>query len=205
MEYARLRLPLGRDQVRALTIGDFVVLDGDAVVTIGLPTHQRIVEHIDRGTPLPFDLGGGSFFHLSVCTREESGTVRPLYVNPTTSARFNAFLPKMIRHYGLSVVAGKGGLDSACVEAMKDVGCVYLSMMGGASPVLTSGVAAVLGVAWEDLVMRFRLTRVALSGFGPLVVAIDAHGNSLYDALTRSARARMPDILARLHERRVPA
>lgn len=78
-------------------------------------------------------------------------------------------------------------------------------MPGGASPLLSGGVAEVLDTAWDDFIMQFRLTRVRLDGFGPLTVAIDAHGRSLYDDLARAARERLPDILARLRTgRRVP-
>ncbi len=54
----------------------------------------------------------------------------------------------------------------------------------------------------DDLIMQFRLSRIRVQGMGPLTVAIDAHGNSIYDQLSQSARDRMPQILARLAEAR---
>jgi fumarate hydratase subunit beta len=198
MDVPRLKIPLSRADARALKLGDVVRLDGEAIVTIGMPTHQRVMAHIAEGKPLPFDLSGGAFFHLSICSREEGGSVTPLYVNPTTSTRFNPFLPTIIRTYGLSSTAGKGGLGPDCVQAMQEVGCVYFSMMGGTSALLSEGVKEVVATAWDDLIMQFRLTRVRLDGFGPLTVAIDAHGNSLYDNLSRTAKDRLPGILDRL-------
>jgi fumarate hydratase subunit beta len=204
VELPRLRLPLSRADARALKLGDVVALDGEAVVTIGLPTHRRMVEFIRADKPLPFDLTGGTFLHLSICSREDGGRIDPLYVNPTTSTRFNPLMPTIIRRFGLSATSGKGGLDAECVRAMQEVGCVYFSMPGGASALLSDGVAQVLETAWDDLIMQFRLTRVRLDGFGPLTVAIDAHGGSLYNDLARTARERLPGILERLQAERRP-
>jgi fumarate hydratase subunit beta len=198
MDIPRLKLPLTRQDARALALGDVVALDGEAIVTIGMPTHQRIMACIADGKPLPFDLAGAAFFHLSICSRETGGSIEPLYVNPTTSTRFNPYLPTIIRTYGLCATAGKGGLGAECVQAMREVGCVYFSMIGGASALLSQGVKAVLATAWDDLIMQFRLTRVQFENFGPLTVAIDAHGHSLYDDLSRRAERQLPGILGRL-------
>ncbi|MBK5958986.1 fumarate hydratase [Rhodoplanes elegans] len=205
LDLPRLKLPLSRAEARALALGDVVLLDGEAIVTIGMPTHQRMMTHIAEGKPLPFDLTGQAFFHLSICSRETEDAVEPLYVNPTTSSRFNAYLPTLIRTYGLCATSGKGGLDMACAKAMQEVGCVYFSMIGGASALLSEGVAEVIETAWDDLIMQFRLTRVRLDGFGPLTVAIDAHGNSLYADLSQTAKERLPGILDRLKAGRARA
>jgi len=202
VELPRLRLPLSRADAQALSVGDVVALDGEAVVTIGLPTHRRMVEYIRDGKQLPFDLTGGAFLHLSICSREAGGHIDPLYVNPTTSTRFNPLMPTIIRRFSLCATSGKGGLDGECVRAMQEVGCVYFSIPGGASALLSSGVAEVLETAWNDLIMQFRLTRVRLDGFGPLTVAIDAHGRSLYDDLARAARERLPAIMEKLRAER---
>src|SRR5262249_15481042 len=154
--------------------GDTVFLTGQFVATAGYPTHQRIVEHIDAGKPLPVDLTGAALFHLGSFSRESGGRIEPLYVNPTTSTRFNAFMPKIARHFGLTAVAGKGGLDDACTRAFQDVGCVYFSMIGGVAPLLTAGVKEVLATGWDDLIMQFRLSVLRVENFGPLTVAIDA-------------------------------
>ncbi|MEX0591707.1 MAG: fumarate hydratase C-terminal domain-containing protein, partial [Xanthobacteraceae bacterium] len=120
----RLKLPLTEEAVRTLSVGDFVVLDGDIVLTAGLPTHERIQEHIAANKPLPIDVRGGALFHLGSYSRETNGKFEVLYMNPTTSTRFNPFMPGFIRHFGLRMVGGKGGLDTACAQAMKEVGCV---------------------------------------------------------------------------------
>lgn len=194
----RLTLPLDESAVRALAVGDLVTLDGEIVMTAGLPTHERIREHIESGRALPIDLTGAAFFHLGGYSRDTEGGFEVLYMNPTTSTRFNPFMPGFIRHFGLRAVGGKGGLDAECARAMAEVGCVYLSFLGGGAQLHSRAIRQVVAVAWSDLVAHYRLVKLRVEALGPLTVAIDAHGNNVYDQLQDAARARLPQILAEL-------
>lgn len=199
----RLTLPLTHDAARQLKVGDRVVLDGEITVTAGFPTHQRIIEALDGARPFPFALEQSAFFHLGSSCREADGRWLPNYVNPTTSTRFDAFMPDIIRRLELTSTGGKGGMGASCVEAMKEVGCVYFAMPGGASPLLSEGVVERLETGWDDLIEQFRLSRFRLKGFGPVTVAIDAHGGSLYQTLQGRAASRLPDILKELEAARL--
>ncbi|AMN40635.1 fumarate hydratase C-terminal domain-containing protein [Rhodoplanes sp. Z2-YC6860] len=201
----RLKLPISEADVRKLKAGDFVLLDGDIVITAGLPTHQRIQDYIDAGKPLPMDLTGGTLFHLGSYSQEKDGAFEVLYMNPTTSTRFNPFMPGFIRRFGLRMVGGKGGLDLESAKAMKDVGCVYLSFLGGGSALHSAAIKAVRQVAWDDLVAHYRLVKLNVQELGPLVVGIDSHGNSSFEQLGQQARVRMPEILRGLDEARAKA
>jgi len=194
----RLRLPLNEADVRSLAAGDFVTLDGEIVLTAGLPTHERIREHIVAGKPLPIDVSGGTLFHLGSYSRERDGRFEVLYMNPTTSTRFNPFMPDFIRHFRLRAVGGKGGLDLACAEAMREVGCVYLSFLGGGAPLHSDAIKEVVEVAWNDLVAHYRLVKLRVENLGPLLVAIDSHGHSMFESLSRRAEERLPEILHEL-------
>lgn len=201
----RLTLPISEAEVRKLEAGDFVLLDGEIVITAGLPTHQRIQDYVDAGKPLPIDLAGGTLFHLGSYSREQNGAFEVLYMNPTTSTRFNPFMPGFIRRFGLRMVGGKGGLDLACAAAMQEVGCVYLSFLGGGSALHSAAIKAVRQVAWDDLVAHYRLVKLQVESLGPLVVGIDSHGNSSFERLGQQARERMPEILAGLDAARAKA
>lgn len=201
----RLTLPLTPEQARSLKLGDTVLLDGVVSMTAGLPVHQRIAEALAHGGELPLPLEESAFFHMGSSCRQDGGRWIPNYVNPTTSSRFDAYMPALIRGLRLTSVGGKGGMGEACVEAMREVGCVYFSLPGGASPLLSEGAAERLETGWDDLIEQFRLSRFRLSGLGPATVAIDAHGNSMYANLQRRARERLPDILKELDERRQQA
>ena len=198
----RLTLPLSRDEARSLRLGDTVILDGEVTITAGFPTHQRMAEALDRGQPLPFPKAGSAFFHMGSSCRAEGDRWVTNYVNPTTSTRFDDYMPGIIRRLGLTATGGKGGMGRACVEALREVGGVYFSMPGGASPLLSIGAVERLETAWDDLIEQFRLSRFRLDGFGPVTVAIDAHGNSMYDTLQEQASARTPRILEELEQAR---
>jgi len=200
-----LQLPLSEDAARSLRAGDLVVLAGEMTITAGLPTHRRIQEHLDAGLPLPIDLHGGALFHLGSYSRDSETGFEVLYMNPTTSTRFNAFMPGFIKQLGLRAVGGKGGLDRACADAMREAGCVYLGFLGGGCPLLSDAIKSVVSVHWTDLIPHFRLVTVRVEGLGPLTVGIDAHGTSLYDTLHDAAASRMPAIMAALRADRETA
>ena len=199
----RLSLPLTHAEARKLRMGDTALLDGEIVVTAGFSTHERVIAALDGRGELPIPLEAGAIFHLGSSCREEDGRWLPNYVNPTTSTRFDAFMPRIIRELRLTSTGGKGGMGDACVEAMREVGCVYFAMPGGASPLLSRGIVERLETGWDDLIEQFRLSRFRLKDFGPVTVAIDAHGNSLYRTLQDRAAARLPEILERLEAARL--
>ena len=84
-----LQLPVDEAAVRGLHVGDLVTLTGDIIVTAGLPTHERILEYLDRGEELPMNLRGGTLLHLGSYSRDAGDKLEVLYMNPTTSTRFN--------------------------------------------------------------------------------------------------------------------
>lgn len=195
----RLKLPLSEHAVRALALGDTVSLDGDIVVTIGLPTHQRIAEYLRDGKALPMDLRGAAFLHLSCYNRNGAEGPEALYLGTTTSTRFDAFMPSFIRQFGLRLVGGKGGLDMESVRAMQEVGCAYLSFLGGSSALQSRALQRLVDVQWTDLISQFRLVKLNVEDLGPAAVAIDAHGNSLYEDLRRRALERRANIISGLN------
>ena len=198
----RMTFPLDAQAARTLRAGDMVILDGEITITAGLPTHQRILEHVEAGQALPTDIKGRTLFHLGSFSRETAGEFEVLYMNPTTSTRFNPYMPRFIREFDLHAVGGKGGLDAASTKAMQEIGCVYLSFLGGGCTLHSEAIKGVVQVAWNDLIAHYRLVTLRVEGLGPATVAIDAHGVSLYDALHDSATARLPALLAELERAR---
>lgn len=199
---SHVKLPISAEEARSLCLGDMVLLDGEVTVSAGFVTHERIIAALNGGEELPVNLRGKAYFHMGGSCREEKGRWLPNYVNPTTSTRFDAFMPTIIRQLGLTSVGGKGGMGAQCVKAMQEVGCVYFSMPGGASPLLTAGAVERLETGWDDLIEQFRLSRYRLKSFGPVTVAIDAHGNSTYENLQRKAAEKLPEILQELEASR---
>ena len=194
----RLTFPISDIEAREVRVGDQVIIDGEIVITAGLPTHERLLKCLDGQEKPPMDLKGASLFHLGGYGREAGNGVELVYINPTTSTRFNPMMPRLIEGFGWHAVGGKGGLDDACTRVMQDVGCIYLSFLGGGSILLSRAIKEVLEVGWSDMLLHYRLTRVRVEGLGPTTVGIDAHGRSLYSEQQKTARERIPDLMAQL-------
>jgi L(+)-tartrate dehydratase beta subunit len=100
------------------------------------------------------------------------------------------FVPGLLEQYGVRAVVGKGGLLAGSVEAMQRFGAVYLAIVGGAAALETLQIEEIEQVWWEDL-MPECLWKFRVKDFGPLIVAIDAHGNSLYKKVQDQAAANL--------------
>lgn len=203
MTMHHLTLPVRTEDIADIKVGDIVYLSGVLTGTGGLPTHKRIIEYLDAGRELPL-LIDSTFLHLPHMVEEVPGsqdyTIH--YVNPTTSMRFDALMPRLVKDLGLKITGGKGGLGPQSVAAMKQAGCIYVSLLGGGSPILSAAIREVLDVTWRDLPSHFRLSRLCVEDLGPLTVGIDMHGNSVYAMLADQARDRMPGVYAQLQRRR---
>jgi fumarate hydratase subunit beta len=194
----RMTFPLSASNARALRAGDLVTIDGEIVITAGMPTHERLLRCLDGAEALPMNLTGASLFHLGSFSRDVGGAFEVLYMNPTTSTRFNPYMPRLITGFDWHAVGGKGGLDQNCAEAMRAVGCVYLSFLGGGCTLLSRAIKEVLEVGWNDMLVHYRLVRMRVEGLGPATVGIDAHGRSLYQEEQATARDRLPQIMTEL-------
>ena len=91
---------------------------------------------------------------------------------------------------GVRAMIGKGGFLQDTVDAMKEYGGVYLAIVGGAAAIETTQIEDIEQVWWEDL-MPECLWKFRVKDFGPLVVAIDSHGNSLYRKIKEEAAERI--------------
>jgi L(+)-tartrate dehydratase beta subunit len=100
------------------------------------------------------------------------------------------FVPGLLEQYGVRAIIGKGGLFQDSIDAMARVGGAYLAIVGGAAALETLQIEAIEDVWWEDL-MPECLWRFRVKAFGPLIVAIDAHGNSLYRRVQDRAAERI--------------
>lgn len=198
-----LTLPLTEAAVRALKVGDIVYLTGEIFTTAGMPTHDRLLRCLEGAEDPPFDLRGAALFHLGSLNEEaEDGSLRIVYINPTTSTRFNGHMPRLIPGLGLRATGGKGGLSAESAKAMAEVGCVYLAFLGGGAEINAPGIKKVTGIGWPEMVSHYRIVRIEVERLGPLTVGIDAHGNSIYDQTAAAAKDRRQTILDEMRKAR---
>ena len=178
-----LYTPLDEKTVRSLKLGEIVNITGP-VVTGRDEVHIRALEYLDEGKEVPVCLNEAALYHCGpIMKQNQDGTWSVVAAGPTTSARMNALEPRFIREFKIRAVIGKGGMSKEVAEAMKEVGCVYLAATGGVAVTYAEGLARVTGHDWADLGMPEALWQFQTKSLGPLIVAIDANGNSLYEAV----------------------
>lgn len=197
-----LNLPFKTEEIERLEIGDLVYLTGEIIVTVGLPTHKRIKDFIDEGRPLPMNFNDGMLCQVGCYVEEQNGTRVSRYINPSTSTRFEPFLPTIIASTGIKAVGGKGGVGPNTIKSMQENGCVYMSFVGGASALTSEAVREVVDVVWDDFIMQFRLTRLRVEKLGPLNVGVDVRGNCLYTNLQNQARGKLDSLMDELNQSR---
>ena len=187
MAEIHLQTPLTEETVRRLKLEDTVYIDGH-IFGIRDATQIRI---FDEGVPPPADLTGAVCLHTAPGVRKlPDGRYEKISIGTTTSTRMNRFYPGLIKQYGVRAMIGKGGFLQDTVDAMKQHGGVYLAIVGGAAALETEQIEEIEQVWWEDL-MPECLWKFRVKNFGPLIVAIDAHGNSLYKDVKAAAAERI--------------
>ena len=182
-----LQSPLDESTVRSLKAGDIVYVSGQ-VITARDEAHIRALEYLDDGKDVPECLYGCTLYHCGPIILERDDGYELIAAGPTTSARMNSLEPRFIKEFGVRVIIGKGGMSSEVVETMKECGCVYLAATGGAAVTLAEGLSKVDGVEWKDLGMAESIWRFDSNRLGPLVVAMDSNGDSLYENVRSSMK-----------------
>ena len=189
--------------MRALRVGDTVTLHG----TLYGIRDATLIHMFDRGRKTRFDLRGHALIHTAPNVRwvgETQATpsgYAPVCVGTTTSARMERFTQPLMREYGARILIGKGGLGAGSAAAFQEFGGAYLAVIGGAAALETTWVEAIEDVDLDDLNPE-SLWKFRVKGFGPLLVAMDAHGGSLYTEVNTQARSRRAAALASLGVKR---
>jgi L(+)-tartrate dehydratase beta subunit len=178
----------------ALRAGDEVLVQGH-VIGIRDRTQIRI---FDDGQEPPLDLTGAFLLHTAPNVRKVGeGRYEKICVGTTTSARMVRFTEPLGARYGVRAICGKGGLPDEAIEPMQRLGMVYFAIVGGAAALETTQIEEIEEVAWEEL-MPECLWKFRVRDFGPLIVGIDSHGNSLFHDVQERAKSKLEELNARL-------
>ncbi len=177
-------LPMTEKTVRELKLGDIVYLSGE-VIQLLAPAHQRAIEYKKANRDLPFDLENMAIYHSYSCIEECEGSLHCYYLGASTSAGVNPYEPEFIKLFKVRAIIGKGGMDQKTLEAMKETGCVYLAQIGGCSQLSTQGLEETTEIFWEDMAAN-RGIKHRFDHLGPLIVGMDAHGNSLFENIAET-------------------
>jgi L(+)-tartrate dehydratase beta subunit len=199
MTHHRLSMPVTEAQTRALAVGDTVTLDGSL---FGIRDATQIAM-FDRGRTTRLDLAGHAVLHTAPNVKKVPRSAQhptgyaPVCIGTTTSARMERFTRPLMAQCGVRLIIGKGGLGAASLAAFGELGGAYLAVIGGTAALETTWVEAIEDVDLDDLHPE-SLWRFRIRDFGPLRVAMDSRGGSIYSAVDAEARAKRAAALAAL-------
>jgi L(+)-tartrate dehydratase beta subunit len=191
MAHYEFRTPVSEGDVRALVVNDTVTLNG---TLFGIRDATQIAM-FDRGRETRFDLSGHAVIHTAPNVKKVAPSPQhpagyaPMCIGTTTSIRMERFTRPLLARYGVRIVIGKGGLGADSLAAFRELGGVYLAIIGGTAALETTWVEAIEDVDLDDLNPE-SLWRFRVAGFGPLRVAMDSHGASLYARVSDDAAAK---------------
>jgi len=193
----RLKTPISESDARALKAGETIYLDG-VVYTGRDEVHIHALEHFEKGQKIPVDFRGAALFHCGPIMKKVGDKWEVVAAGPTTSSRMNSLEPQFIEKFRPGAIIGKGGMSQPTIDAMKTFGCVYLAITGGAAVLAAKGIKSVSGVEWFELGMPEAIWIMNADNFGPLTVAIDAHGNSLFADVNTKVKENEQKVRAKL-------
>ena len=175
MAEIELQTPVTAAEVTKLTVGDKIKLSG-TVYTARDAAHERLIESLNQGQNLPFELQGAALYYVGPAPAKPEEVIGS--AGPTTSYRMDPFTPQLLNN-GLKIMIGKGDRSCEVIEAMKETGAVYLAATGGAAALISERIETMEVIAYADLgteaVRKLRVKDL------PLICVIDSTGKNLYN------------------------
>ncbi len=199
MTHHELTMPVTEEQARALKVNDTVTLQHRL---FGIRDATQI-HMFDRGRKARFDLRGHAVIHTAPNVRKVEPSAahpagyEPVCIGTTTSDRMERFTRPLMAQYGVRFIVGKGGMRESSAQAFKDLGGAYLAIIGGTAALETTWIEQIEDVDMDDLNPE-SLWQFRIRDFGPLLVAMDSHGSSLYDGVRDEAQSRRAAVLESL-------
>jgi fumarate hydratase class I len=185
----RLQAPVSEQDVRALNVGDKVLISGE-MYTGRDAVHSYLMKH----SP-PASLDGAVLYHCGPVVMKNNGTYRITAAGPTTSIREEPYQADIIKRYGVRAVIGKGGMGKRTLGAMEEAGAVYLNAIGGAAQYYSKCIDQVLDVNLLEFGIPEAMWHLRVTDF-PAIVTMDAHGNSLHADVEKASAVMLEQLAA---------
>lgn len=172
-----LNTPVEVKGIKDLKAGDVVNISGK-ILTARDQAHKRIIEKGKENTPC--NLEGSAIFHAGpIITGDKDSGFKMVAIGPTTSMRMNPY-EKDVIEMGAKIIIGKGGMDETVANALENEDAIYLVAVGGCAALYVDSIKEIDNVHWLELGMPEAIWELQVENFGPLIVAMDSHGNSLF-------------------------
>ena len=182
MKRIKIETPLLKDRRKSLKAGDQVWISG-VIYTARDAAHQRMIENLYQGIPLPVDLTDQLIYYVGPCPGKPGEIIGS--AGPTTSGRMDVFTPRLLEN-GLGAMMGKGNRSEHVINSMILHDALYFGCVGGAGALLQSCIKSVEISAYEDLGTE-AIRKLIVLDF-PAIVVIDTHGNNLYETERKKYR-----------------
>ncbi len=170
----KVTLPLTDETLAGLKAGDNILLTGTMYVGRDA-AHKRMVEALEQGKPLPFDVKGQTIYFMGPSPARPGQPIGS--AGPTTSGRMDSYSPRLIAE-GLKGMIGKGMRSQEVKDAMKKYKAVYLAAIGGAGALISKTIKKSEVIAYEELGAE-AVRRLEVEDF-PATVVNDIYGGDLY-------------------------
>jgi L(+)-tartrate dehydratase beta subunit len=199
MAHYNLATPVTEDEIRKLRINDTVTLQN---TLFGIRDATQI-QMFDHGRKTHFDLNGHAVIHTApnvrkvAVSKEFPAGYEPICIGTTTSDRMERFTRPLMTQNGVRMIVGKGGMRADSAQAFKDLGGVYLAIIGGTAALETTWIEQIEDVDMDDLNPE-SLWRFKIKDFGPLLVAMDSHGGSIYQEVKSDVALKKEAVLKSL-------
>ena len=184
-----LNTPFDEKTMRSLYVRDLVTINGHI---FGM-RDKTMIHCFDKGNELPVSLDGFPILHTAPSLKKVGDKWEKIIIGTTTSTRMDRFSPALMEQYGARAIIGKSGLYQDSLDAMGRFGACYLAIVGGAAAIETTQIEEVEEVYWPELHPE-AIYKLRVKSFGPLIVAMDSHGNNLYADVQAEAQERLPQI-----------
>ena len=171
----KVTLPLSDETLANFKAGDSLLLTGDMYVARDA-AHKRIIEALDHGKSLPFNIKGQTIYYMGPSPAKPGQQIGS--AGPTTSGRMDIYSPRLIAE-GLKGMIGKGTRSQAVKDAIKQHKAVYLAAIGGAGALIAKSIKKSEVIAYEELGAE-AIRRLEVEDF-PVTVVNDIYGNDLYE------------------------
>jgi fumarate hydratase class I len=189
----QLQAPFTEEKIRSLRVGDMVEISG-IVYTGRDAVHKWLYE----GNDPPFSLKDSVIYHCGPVVIKKKGKWIVTAAGPTTSTREEPYQASIIEKHGIRAVIGKGGMGEKTRQACQRFGCTYLHAVGGAAQVLAESIKEVEDVfGYEKFGSPEAIWKLRVESF-PVVVTIDAHGNSLHKEIEAKSGERLSELFAQI-------
>ena len=196
MSELHLTTPLTTETIRKIKVNDVLYLSG-TVRTARDMAHLRIRDLIGRNQPLPVDFQGSAVFHAGPGVKKTAEGYKVVLLGPTTSTRMGPY-SEMMGRLGVKILAGKAGVDDESLVSFQKYGMLYLQTAPGCGSLHAQAVKRVQEVFWQDLGMPEAIWVLEVSNWGPLIVAMDSHGNSIYRDIRQEGRKKVDGLLKKM-------